>query len=94
MFSVKPKYQIPVEKGDFIGFHYSVNSKQGAIAVLQNSANSTSRDVNMHYTITAGLFDENFLVNVPINFNTNDRQVRHQRHALAAVVKSHGRDGK
>ena len=43
--------------------------------------------IQFHDTMTAGIYDENFLLGTPINFNTNDRKVIKQRNALAALVE-------
>ena len=98
IFRVKPKYRIQVQAGDFIGYHYSIHHKAGAIAVLNDTyledTNRQSFDNHLrpqyslfHDTLTAGLYDENFLLQSPINFNTNDRQIIKQRNSVAALVE-------
>ena len=92
VFRIKNRYQISVQRGDFIGYHYSMQSvsKEGALAMSHGNDNVTASG-NDHQTITAGLYDENFLVHTPINFNTNDKKLRYQRHALEAMVE-YGQD--
>lgn len=99
IFRVKPKYRIQVQAGDFIGYHYSIHHKAGAIAVVNNTnlADANTNCLNkylglhddtfFHDTLTAGLYDENFLLNTPINFNTNDRKIIQQRNAVAALLE-------
>ena len=88
VFTVDPRFRIKAKKGDFLGFHYGLKSDKGALASWsKDDTNVTVDDVTMHQTITAGLYDENFLLNVPINFNTNDRKVRMVYSALSAIIQ-------
>ncbi len=98
IFRVKPKYRIKVQAGDFIGYHYSIHDKSGAIAVVNDSHVPGPEHLTWEYlaasqkkpyqdTLTAGLFDENFLPQTNILFNTNDRRIVRQRNAVAALVQ-------
>ena len=97
IFRVKPKYRIQVQAGDFIGYHYSMHHEAGAIAVLKDTHVTDRNKHNylkpkhpfFHDTLTAGLYDENFLLQTPINFNTNDMQIIKQRNSLAVLVEYH-----
>ena len=99
IFRVKPKYRIQVQAGDFIGYHYSIHHKAGAIAVVNDTYLADVGTYNsnnylglheytfFHDTLKAGLYDENFLLGTPINFNTNDRKTVKQRNSVAALVE-------
>lgn len=80
---VKDEDQIQVQPGDFIGFFYSNTvfkySDPGAIAVVND--NTTG-----YRTVMAGYFDENFHIDMPHTFHTNDRKEELLRPAIEAHV--------
>ena len=82
---IAPEEQIKTREGDFIGIHYSGTSKDGCVA-MGTSQNRSLISEAQFLTLSAGLFDENMHLGV-INFNTNDKSVRLEKHAVAAHFK-------
>ena len=79
--------RIKVQSGDFIGFHYSTDvykkNEPGALAVEYGNNTAHRR---FYHTLTAGYYDENFIVDMPHTFITNDRRLVLMQPALQAHV--------
>lgn len=96
--TVDARDRISVEKGDFIGFHYSNEVRRfnarGALAVHQRSSEDedeedeeerTSRRNFFFITLIAGYFDENFHVDMPHTFHTSDRRTT----IMSPIITAH-----
>ena len=99
--TVDEKDRFDVRPGDFIGFFYSNTvykyNDPGAVAVIKT--NQTGVGHLVYSALLAGYFDENFHVDMPHTFHTNDRTQMLLQPAIEAhleythvLSKCNGRD--